>query len=236
MSDLTKRTSVVGLSPPPRKDDVIFRAGEDWQANACIAHWHNVEVAYSAGFRRAALQLAEQVCESARGQDVLIYPIVYLYRHHVELVLKSIVEVASDLLDRELSERELKTLGRHGLSELWMVARPLLDPVCELAANPPFPPEDLEGIDSYIQQVHEHDPDGQRFRYATTKLKSAGSRSRSPARGPSLSPELKLMNIRIFANAMEQLADYLEAIESWFGHLLQQRDEMREAMSSADFP
>ncbi len=94
----------------------------------------------------------------------------------------------------------------------------------------------MEGVHSYIQQVHEHDPDGQRFRYATTKLKSAGSRSRSPARGPSLGPELNLVNIRIFANAMEQLADYLEAIESWFGHLLQQRDEMREAMRSANSP
>lgn len=218
---------MVGLSPPPRKEDVIFRAGDDWQANACIAHWHGVEVAYSTGFRRAARQLAEQVCESARGQDVLVYPIVYLYRHHVELVLKSIIEVASDLLNRVLSERELKTLGQHSLSELWTLAKPLLDPVCELVANPPFPPQDMEGIDSYIQQVHEHDPDGQRFRYATTKLKSSGRLSRSHARAPSLSPELKLVNIRIFANAMDLLADYLEAVESWFGHLLWQRDEVK---------
>jgi hypothetical protein len=218
MSDETG-SSVVGLSPPPRKENVIFQAGEDWQTNACIAHWHNVEMAYSDGFRRAALQLAEQVCESARGQDVLIYPLVYLYRHHVELVLKSIIELASDLLDRELLQRELKTLGRHNLVELWAVARTLLDPVCELVGNPPFPPEDLEGINSYIHQIHEHDPDGQRFRYAT----------RSRARDPSLSPELKLVNVRIFANAMEQLADYLEAVKSWFGHLREQRDEMRAA-------
>lgn len=215
--------SVFGLSPPPRKEDLIFRAGEDWSTNACITNSHNADVVYSDGFRRAAIQLAEQVCESAQGMDVLIYPIVYLYRHHTELVLKSIIEVASDLLDRKLSRSELNKLGRHNLSELWALVRPLLDPVCEAAANPPLPLEDLQGIDSYIQQLHEHDPDGQRFRYPTIKLKNAGSRSQSPARGASLSPDLKLVNVRIFANAMEQLADYLEGIASWFSDLLQRR-------------
>jgi hypothetical protein len=44
---------------------------------------------------------------------------------------------------------------------------------------------------------------------------------------PSLKPELKLVNIRLFAVAMEKLADYLEGIESWFGHLHEKRAEMR---------
>ncbi len=211
--------SVVGQMPPPRKADVLFGGGDDWQTNACIAHWHDAEWAYSSGFRRAAGYLAAQVCDSGSEQDTLIYPIVYLYRHHVELVLKSIIETASALLGQELPERDLRKLDQHGLAELWYVAKPLLDPVCERANNPPFPPDDLEGVGSYIGQIHAHDPDGQRFRYATTKLKGIGSRRRSRLRGPALNPDLKLVNIRQFAIEMEKLADYLEGIQSWFGHL-----------------
>jgi hypothetical protein len=36
---------------------------------------------------------------------------------------------------------------------------------------------------------------------------------------PSLNPKLKLVNIRLFAVAMEKLADYLEGIKGWFAHL-----------------
>jgi hypothetical protein len=222
------RQYVVGSSPPPRKHHVLFQGGEYWEAEfcACIKHWHGVESAYSNGFRRAARHLAEQACDSGKDQDYLVYPIVYLYRHHVELLLKVIIEVAVALLGRELLERELKAIGRHDLVDLWNTARPLLNPVCDLARNPPFPPDDIEGIDSYIQQIHEHDPDGQRFRYATSKIKNAGPRRLPLARAPSLSPELKVINIRVFAVAMEQLADYLDGVESWFGHLLDRQDEM----------
>ena len=213
--------SVFGTSPSPKKEDVLFGPGEDWQANACISHW-DAPWAYSNGFRRAALQLAMRVCETGRDQDVLIYPIVYLYRHHVELVLKAIIKSASGLLDRELSEQDLKTLGRHSLSELWGTARPLLNPVCGRAGDSQFPVSELDGLDSYIQQIHEHDPDGQRFRYATTKVRRAG---RAHATEPSLRPELSKVNVRLLANAMERLADYLENIEDWFGDLEEAKRE-----------
>ena len=119
-------------------------------------------------------------------------------------MLKSIIEVAADLLDRELSEAERKPLGRHSLSDLWAVARPLLNPICERAANPPFPSEDLEGVDSYIRQLHEHDPDGLCFRYATTKPKK-NPRTGRLSRDPSLTPKLKLVNIRVLAFYISRL-------------------------------
>jgi hypothetical protein len=151
----------------------------------------------------------------------IIYPIVYLYRHHAELVLKGIIKCASGLLDRALTKDDERALGGHGLLELWQAARPLLDPVCNLASNPPFPASDLEGVDSYISQIHEHDPKGESFRYATRKAKGANR----PA--PSLNPDLKLVNIRVFAIAMEKLADYLEGIESWFCDLEDAKAEAR---------
>ena len=216
--------SAVGSAPPPRKKDVLFGPAEDWQNNACIAHW-DADWAYSRGFRRAANRLARHVCDTGTDQDVLIYPIIYLYRHHVELVLKAIIKSASGLLDRELTEKDLEALDRHNLSKLWQAARPLLDPVCDRAGNPPFPASELEGVDSYIRQIHGHDPDGQSFRYATRKAKGA---SRSGFR-PSLGPRLKLVNVKAFAAAMEKLAAYLEGIEGWFVSLEDAKAEMQRA-------
>lgn len=216
MSDESE--SVIGLLPPPRASDVLFGPGEDYEANACISHWLEVGYVYSTGFRRAGLRLVEHVCETGSDQDFLIYPIVYLYRHHTELLLKAIIGIAAALLDRELTKADHKALGGHDLDRLWNTTRPLLNPVCALVPNPPFPDDDLQGIESYIRQLHEHDPNGQCFRYATTKPKQSDL-PRSAASVPSLSPDLKLVNIRAFAAAMEKLADYLEGIEAWFGDL-----------------
>jgi hypothetical protein len=186
------------------------------------ASWGDDEWAYRRGFRRAGDYLAEHVCNTGSDQDVLVYPIVYLYRHHVELVLKAIVKTASALLERELTERDLEKLGSHGLTQLWETTRPLLAPVCEMAGNPPFPAEDIEGIDSYIRQIHEHDPDGQRFRYATLKARGGPA---IPT--PSLREELTILNVRNFAVAMDKLAEYLEDIEGWFAELRYQRMRSR---------
>jgi hypothetical protein len=216
-----KSGAAMGPSLSPRKEDGLFGPGEEMQTNACIAKWE-ADWIYSNGFRLAALHLANQVCESGQEQDMLIYPIVYLYRHHVELVLKVIIRSASRLLDRKPSEREAKVLGQHSLVDLWQAARPLLNPVCARASNPTFPDEDLEGVDSYIRQIHEHDPDGQRFRYATRKAKRD---DRPGSIVPSLSPDLRLVNIRVLAVAMEKLAEYLEGIENWFSDLEDAKSE-----------
>jgi hypothetical protein len=220
---MDEKESVVGRLPPPRKEDVLFRPDAHWVTNACITHRGDQAWVYGNGFRSAAQRLALQVCDAPSEQDFLIYPIVYLYRHHIELALKQTLTGASALLDRELSKDDNKALQGHGLSELWQVVRPLLDAVCEAVDNPVFPAKDLEGIDSYVRQLHEHDPDGQRFRYATTKIRnSAGNR----VNGPSLDSELKLINIGVFAEAMEKLADYLQGIDIWFAGLLETQAEM----------
>ena len=45
---------MVGFSPPPRKSDVLFGSGTNWQANACVKSI-DAAMAYQDGYRRAAL-------------------------------------------------------------------------------------------------------------------------------------------------------------------------------------
>ncbi|WJS05503.1 hypothetical protein [Roseibium aggregatum] len=215
MTDATK--SIFGLSAPPRACDVLFGPNrEHWRLNACIEHWGEVDHAYKAGFRKAAFQLTERMCEQPVNQDSLVYPIVYLYRHYVELMLKGIFRLAADLLEKPISNSQEKHLGRHDLAKLWSMVRPLLDPVCEIGGENPLPAADLEGIDAYMDQLNTHDPRGESFRYA---------RSRDAAR--TLGPDLVHINIRSFAIGMEKLADYLEGLEHWLGMLVDGRNEAR---------
>jgi hypothetical protein len=138
------------------------------------------------------------------------------------MTLKGISFLASQLLDKPLEKSQKDALDRHGLLPLWTHLHPLLNPVCDEVGNDHFPEEDLDGIDSYIRQLHEYDPDGQRFRYAIAKGKK-GKREQSLLR------TLTIINIRVFAESMEKLADYLGSIESWFSHLLETKYEMERA-------
>lgn len=213
-------SSVVGREAPPREQDRLFCPDDDdWEMNACV-NYGDGAYGYSRGYLVGARSLATQVIESRREQDGLIYPIVYLYRHHCELTLKGILFLASQLLGQPLEKAQQDALDRHGLLPLWNHLRPMLDPVCEEVGNACFPPADLDGIESYVQQLHAYDPDGQRFRYAMAKGKR---------REPSLPPSLTIINIRVFAEAMERLADYLSSMESWFHHLLETKWEMERA-------
>jgi len=216
--------SIFGRSPPPRKNDVLFRAAESG-TNACISHFHDVNLPYKNGFRIAAGRLALHVCETHSDQDSLVYPILYLYRHHLELVLKDIFRSSAQLLGRPLAAHDEGLLKRHDLVPLWEGIVPLLDSVCKVAGQVPLPAEDIEGVRSYLAQVKEHDPDGQRFRYATVPEKSPKKPKGPKRQVRSISNELRLVNIRIFACCMERLADYLDGLESWIAGILSTKME-----------
>ncbi len=224
-------TSIFGRLPPPRQDDVVFESAEAG-TNACISYWHDVNRPYKNGFRMAASRLALQVCETHADQDSLVYPILYLYRHHLELVLKDIFRTLTRLLEGQITVSDEKMLGRHDLVPLWEMIVPLLDPLCDSAGERPIPTQDIEGISSYLQQLKEHDPDGQRFRYATVVVRPPKNSKLPLKHKRSIKKELRLVNIRVFASHMEQLADYLDGLGGWSAHLLQAKIDMESDHSS----
>jgi len=73
-----------------------------------IVAWGNDKAAYTEGYWRGARLLVEHVAEHARDQDFLVYPVIFLYRHHIELALKNLIMQAPYLIEREL---KLKTLS-----------------------------------------------------------------------------------------------------------------------------
>ena len=84
--------------PPPRREDVLFRSDEEnLSANACVNWVGSPEELYSEGYLMAARSLAQQVCTTHDDQDFLVYPVVYLYRHHIELLLKRLTVLGAYL-------------------------------------------------------------------------------------------------------------------------------------------
>lgn len=179
--------SVCSRLPPPRKRDVLFRFDHEWWTNACPNPFSD-GLEYRQGYRTAALSLAMQASQDSSLLDVYSYPFVFLYRHYTELTLKEIIFTATGLLEKK------EYPNGHSVKALWNKLRPLLKEVCEHVNHASFPVEDIEGIEAYIDQIHQIDEDGQRFRYPWT---SDNQRS--------LSSDLQQMNVRVVATAFEIL-------------------------------
>ncbi len=201
---------------PPRKSDLLFGSAANWQTQTCVASGFD-DIIYQDGYRRAALHLVNYACDDGSAESFLIYPIIYLYRHHLELSLKSLIVTAQSMLDQSVADKSNNPINHHDLSKLWAMARPLLNAVSEMADGSAFPQDDLEGVDSYIRQLHEHDPNGEHFRYPTTKKGL-----------PTLRPRLTLINIRELSNCLEKLADYFEGTGNWLSDVIDAMDLVRQ--------
>lgn len=209
--------SELSSSPPPRKGDLLFRDGlPDWGSNACVnSTWGEDQVGYTEGYRRGARLLVDHVLETQRDQDYLVHPIVFLYRHHIELALKNIIERSPFLIDRPLTENEKQHLERHRLDLLWQDLKPMFTAVCKSAGWNTPSKTDIEGVDDYIRQLTAMDPDSYSFRYTHSKKGN-----------PSLPSDLKSINLRHFAKLIERLADYFDALDAATTYLEEAKAEM----------
>ena len=63
--------------------------------------------------------LVEHVIQQQCDQGYLVYPVVFLYWHHIELAPKNILLTHAVLIDRPFTETEKQHLGRHRSDVLW---------------------------------------------------------------------------------------------------------------------
>ncbi len=187
--------------PRPRKGDRLFRSDlTDQPGNTLLRPDPD---AYTVGYRCAAECLAEYALMHEREGMRLAYPIVFLYRHHIELALKRIIYSIPGVLKRELTELERRHLGEHRLDHLWSDLEPMFADICE-AVNWSKPEiDDLQGVSEYIRQLSEVDPDSMSFRYWKSKRNQ-----------PTLTPSLSSFNICHFSEMMGRLADFIEALDT----------------------
>lgn len=122
---------------------------------ACLNFKSDMSWGYIEGYRRAAALVAQQMLDGI-DLDYLVYPLGYLYRHHVELQLKFLLDRSGTLLD----EVEPPAKG-HVLERLWRKLRSKLQ---QLQDSEEF----LDEIEAGIAGLVSLDNSGQEFRYSRT--------------------------------------------------------------------
>ncbi len=146
----------------------IFKGIIQDPSNADIGWMNNKSPAYEYGYKLAAQKLSKgfELLDS-RDKDSLIFPIIFLYRQHIELSLKSLIRELDLMLNHN---RQDKILGRHKLLPLW--------DECEKQYNEYIQQNSISLIftstkttkeRSIINEFDKLDEDSFSFRYSTDK-------------------------------------------------------------------
>jgi len=146
-------------SPWPSRTDSFFAPEQEWWHNACLGWSHDQWATYSDGYLRASLVLLDHALSEGHDLDILIYPIVFNFRHYVELKLKYLIVAASDLLDMRQAFPHT-----HDLTNLWGTTKPLLAQV--------FAGQDhgeLLSVSRVMRELAGADPSSEVFRYPADK-------------------------------------------------------------------
>ena len=178
----------------PRPNEKLIKSDVDWQHNACVDCTTPTLGTYAMKFKAAADRLVQAVASGDAMLDEMIIPIVFLYRHYIELSLKQIIEVGQELNGTRKTE-PTKLDKCHNLKTLWREALALLT----VHYGTDLPPEAANAT-SCIEDIDAYDPGSVSFRYPRDwdgKPYLSGTRH---------------INIRNLYETMDRLAAFLDCM------------------------
>ncbi len=151
--------------------NLLFSGGDDWKANACL-NWSLDKIGlYIDGYREAADKLVHDVVESGVNQDVLVFPISFLYRQYIELQLKHIIQESRIFLEEGSGFPE-----HHRIDDLWDTANSLMAKIIkdrDQSIKEYISKEDVLTIKTIITEFVKVDPESFAFRYPKDKKGNA---------------------------------------------------------------
>jgi hypothetical protein len=143
--------------------------------------------------------------EAGHGHDFLVYPIVYAYRHHIELALKMIIRFARVLLD------EPGDLPKtHKLIALWDLAEPLLRRVADDR-------ETFSAVRECLVCFDELDPTSESFRYPVT------------TGGDAVLPGIRSLDLGKVREVVERVSTFLDCADQDLSVRLDVQSEIEDA-------
>lgn len=170
---------------------------------------------YIEGYRKAAVDLLGSVATTDTSPDYLVFPMAFLWRHHLELALKDIIATG-----RQLVGEPWGFPPHHRLLDLWKDAHPHI-----VRCGDPAAPE-LANVEANLTEFETIDPGSDGFRYPLNRDRT----------GPSLPNAPEYVNLRVLHDAMEALANFLSAVRSELGvrldYTMQMEAEMQRAYGS----
>lgn len=172
----------------PEGGEELFR--QDVDGTEAYLHHMNSFGLHATCYKEAADVLVAVSVDDRIKRDKFIYPIVFLYRHYLELSLKEISQYARRLTDQTLGMRDYN----HQLDKLWDECVPLI-----LQVWPDTDQTELKVVESCIAEFMRLDPASFAFRYPMAKDGS-----------PLLPPDLRYINLKNLYEVMQKLANYLD--------------------------
>ncbi|MBW3533441.1 hypothetical protein [Shewanella sp. NKUCC06_TVS] len=145
----------------------LFSGDRDWKANACLNWSHDSMGLYIEGYREAADKLVHDVVQSGTNQDILVFPISFLYRQYIELQLKHIIRESRIYLEEEASFPE-----SHKIGDLWNTVNSLMVRIIkdhDKSIKNYITREDVQTIKMIITEFVKVDPESFAFRYPKDK-------------------------------------------------------------------
>ena len=188
-----------------KKNNELPKSGF-WEYNAWLDHI-NRDYGYIEGYRRSADILVNYIQDKTVDQDILIYPIVFLYRHHIELRLKELLKKGRGLLGKDY-----KKDITHDVDLLWRECKKISKEI------EPESEKNFQSIEKVIKDLHKIDKDSYNFRYSTDK---EGNRS--------IDSKLKIINIKEFYSSINEAVCLLEGASCQISYLQDCKSEINES-------
>lgn len=157
MSNSEDQLDQAGAFPGP-KDSLFPGASGVWKASGLWSlgqAWYD----YTTGYKEAADLLVAHVQATGRRAEKLGYPILFLYRQHLELVVKSLIRVCSNALGRDQDFPK-----HHDLDQLWRTCAGLLREI-----SPHASVDEVQETTRLFRELSAVDPGADAFRFPEDK-------------------------------------------------------------------
>lgn len=150
----------------PSPGDKLFPAASvaSTSARSTGQSWYD----YTTGYKEAADVLVAHIETTARGYAKLRYPILFLYRHHLELVVKGLIRECCSSLGRDADSPK-----HHFLDQLWRRCVQLLREISPAASA-----SEINETTRLFDELCKIDPASNAFRYPEDR---SGNESVPPA-------------------------------------------------------
>jgi len=174
--------------------DDLFEENSHVDYHACLNYSYDQWHAYTRGYRVGGDLLIEHIKKNSFEIDGLVYPVVFMYRQCIELLLKKIIIDSNSILN---NTNEFPMI--HDVLELWTKCIGKVND-CLKGWEVDWNKADIKKAEKYLIQLSAKDTRSMAFRYPVDK------------KGTSHNPEIKRFNVVIFGEKISKVIDLLEKI------------------------
>lgn len=173
----------------PEKDDKLFTVNNYMWLNAYLEQHLDVNwTLYIYGYKQAGDILVDYLENNEMDANLLVFPIVYLYRQYLELHLKQIIRDGKMFLEHT---PDFPT--HHRLRKLWKECKEIIEEIYldEQYAN------ELETVGRCILEFSNKDPNSTAFRYPV-----------DTSNKPSFPDDLRYIDLKNLAKVMDKIYSF----------------------------